>query len=155
MSGPAEIAKKLMEIIPPSMNWIRTEMRMSANEELTVPQFRILASIFRGKNRACDIAKNQGTSQAAMSKMIDGLVERGFVKRESNTDDRRHFHLNLTTIGDAFFKKTRKQTQINLKEKISCLSEKEREDLNRGLIALEKLFLLSLSSKDRDLENER
>jgi DNA-binding MarR family transcriptional regulator len=141
MSEPNEIAKKLMEIIPPSMNWIRTEMRATMNEELTVPQFRILASIFRGNNMACDIAKTQGTSQAAMSKMIDGLVAKGFVKREANIDDRRHFHLNLTSIGDAFFKKTRKHAQANLKEQISCLDEQDRDDLTRGLIALEKLFL--------------
>ena len=98
-------------------------------------------------NMACDIAKTQGTSQAAMSKMIDGLVAKGFVKREANIDDRRHFHLNLTSIGDAFFKKTRKHAQANLKEQISCLDEQDRDDLTRGLIALEKLFL-SARAKD-------
>ncbi|MBC7538916.1 MAG: MarR family transcriptional regulator [Bacteriovorax sp.] len=147
MSEPNEIAKKLLEIIPPSMNWIRTEMRSTMNEELTVPQFRILASIFRGNNVACDIAKTQGTSQAAMSKMIDGLVAKGFVKREANVDDRRHFHLMLTSIGDAYFKKTRKHAQANLKEQISCLDERDRDDLTRGLIALEKLFL---SAREKD-----
>lgn len=141
MSEPNEIAKKLLETIPASMNWIRTEMRSTMDDELTVPQFRILASIYRGKNVACDIAKTQGTSQAAMSKMIDGLVAKGYVKREANIDDRRHFHLNLTNVGDAFFKKTRKHAQSNLKEQISCLDDSDREDLARGLIALEKLFL--------------
>lgn len=148
MSEAREIAKKLMDIIPPSMNWIRTEMRAVMNEELTVPQFRILASIFRGKNVACDIAKTQGTSQAAMSKMIDGLVTRGFVKREANIDDRRHFHLNLTSMGDAFFKKTRKHAQSNLKEQISSLDDNERYELERGLLILEKLFL-SAREKER------
>lgn len=147
MSEPNEIAKKLMDIIPASMNWIRRETRLTANEELTIPQFRILASIFRGRNVACDIAKTQGTSQAAMSKMIDGLVAKGYVKREANIDDRRHFHLNLTSIGDIFFKKTRKHAQTNLKEQIACLDEKDRDDLARGLIALEKL-LLSESVKE-------
>lgn len=147
MSEPNEIAKKLMDIIPPSMNWIRSEMRSTMKEELTVPQFRILASIFRGRNVACDIAKHQGISQAAMSKMIDSLVARGLVEREANEDDRRHFHLVLTNIGDSFFKKTRKSAQANLKEQISCLEQKDREDLERGLIALEKLFL---SARSRD-----
>ena len=143
MSEPNEIAKKLMDIIPASMNWIRREMRSDMKDELTIPQFRILASIFRGKNIACDIAKAQGTSQAAMSKMIDGLVAKGYVKREANIDDRRHFHLNLTSTGDAFFKKTRKHAQGNLKEQINNLDERDRLDLARGLIALEKLFLTS------------
>lgn len=147
MSEPKEIAKKLMDIIPPSMNWIRSEMRSTMKEELTVPQFRTLASIFRGRNVACDIAKHQGISQAAMSKMIDSLVARGLVEREANEDDRRHFHLILTSAGSSFFKKTRKSAQANLKEQISCLEQKDREDLEKGLIALEKLFL---SARARD-----
>ncbi|MGZ3788733.1 MAG: MarR family winged helix-turn-helix transcriptional regulator [Bacteriovorax sp.] len=150
MSEPSEIAKKLMDVIPLSMNWIRAEMRSGigakAKEELTVPQFRILASIYRGRNVACDIAKHQGISQAAMSKMIDSLVVRGLVKREANENDRRHFHLVLTSAGDSFFKKKRKNAQANLKEQISCLEKKDREDLERGLRALEKL-LLSMRSR--------
>lgn len=145
MSEPNEIAKKLMDIIPPSMNWIRAEMRSTMKEELTLPQFRILASIFRGRNVACEIAKHQGISQAAMSKMIDSLVARGFVEREANEDDRRHFHLVLTDEGDSFFKKSRKSAKRSLKEKISCLEQKDRDDLERGLIALEKLFLSARS----------
>lgn len=148
MSEPSELAKKLMEIIPPSMNWIRTEMRSTMNDELSVPQFRILASIFRGRNVACDIAKHQGISQAAMSKMIDSLVARGFVEREANENDRRHFHLILTKAGDTLFKKMRKSTQTNLKEQISCLEQKDRDDLEKGLLALEKLFLSAYSRND-------
>jgi DNA-binding MarR family transcriptional regulator len=144
MSEPNEIAKKLMDIIPPSMGWIRTEMRSAmdsmSKEEVTVPQFRILASIFRGRNVACDIAKHQGISQAAMSKMIDNLVAKGFVDREPNENDRRHFHLVLTSAGDSFFKKARKSAQAHLKEQISHLEEADRRDLEKGLIALEKLF---------------
>lgn len=145
MSEPNELAKKLLDIIPPSMNWIRAEMRSAMKEELSVPQFRIMASIFRGNNVACDIAKHQGISQAAMSKMIDSLVARGFVEREANENDRRHFHLNLTKAGDAFFKKMRKNAQANLKEQISCLGSDDKEELERGLMALEKLFLSARS----------
>ena len=148
MSEPNEIAKKLLDVIPPSMHWIRKEMRSTMNDELTIPQFRILASIFRGNNVACDIAKSQGTSQAAMSKMIDGLVTRGLVKREANKDDRRHFHLNLTASGDAFYKKTRKHAQTNLKEQISNLDKNDRDDLASGLIILEKLFLSAMGKDD-------
>lgn len=140
MSAPNELAKKLMEIIPPSMNWIRSEMRETMKEELSVPQFRILASIFRGRNVACDMAKHQGISQAAMSKMIDSLVVRGFVERVANENDRRHFHLKLTKEGDALFRKMRKHAQGNLKEQIASLKEKEREDLEKGLHALERLL---------------
>ncbi|MDO9182714.1 MAG: MarR family transcriptional regulator [Bacteriovorax sp.] len=130
------------------MNWIRSEMRSNANEELTVPQFRILASIFRGNNIACDIAKVQGTSQAAMSKMIDGLVTRGFVEREANSNDRRHFHLNLTDTGDIFFKKIRKMAQNNLNEQINSLGKSEKDDLARGLAVLEKLFLSAMENEN-------
>ena len=143
MSEPNEIAKKLMDVIPSTMSWVKSEMRTTMDNELTIPQFRILACIFRGNNIACDIAKDQGTSQAAMSKMIESLVSRGFVNREANVDDRRHFHLNLTSMGDAFFKKTRKHAQTNLKEQISHLDNREKQDLDRGLSVLQKLFLIA------------
>ena len=143
MAEAIEIAKKLMDIVPPAMHWIREEMRSESSnseDELSVPQFRIMASIYRGRNVASEIAKHHGISQAAMSKMIDSLVARKFVEREANENDRRHFHLNLTVEGRSFFQKTKSFAQSNLEKQITCLNKNERESLSDGLLVLEKLF---------------
>ena len=143
MSESAEVAKKILDVIPPAMHWVRGEMRTNLGEELSIPQFRIMASIHRGRNIASEIAKYQGISQPAMSKMIDTLVARNFVERVANLHDRRHFHLVLTSEGKSFFQKTRNTTQKKLEKNMSQLDDYEREKLLQGLEILEKVFLLS------------
>ena len=143
MSESADVAKKILDVIPPAMHWVRGEMRTNLGEELSIPQFRIMASIHRGRNIASEIAKYQGISQPAMSKMIDTLVARNLVEREENSNDRRHFHLVLTSEGKFFFQKTRNSTQKKLEKYITHLDDKERDKLYQGLEILEKLFLLS------------
>ncbi len=136
-----KIAKMILEVIPLAMREIRTEMRAAAKSELTVPQFRILASIFRGNDKAKDIATHQGVSQAAISKMIDGLVVRGLVERKQ-AEDRRHYKLSLTEQGQTFFSATQKITQAALRKKIIKMSPEEKLSLESGLKMLQKLLLV-------------
>ncbi len=124
----------------PTMSRIRSEMRSHSPADLSVPQYRILASIYRGRIHVGEIANHQGVSQPAMSKMVDSLVQKGFIERGTENKDRRQVHLKLTKTGEALYKKVREATQENLKSKLSCLTEREQQELELGLKHLEKLF---------------
>jgi DNA-binding MarR family transcriptional regulator len=127
---------------------IRTEMRAASPSDLSVPQYRILGSIYRGQNLAGEIAKHQGVSQPAMSKMIEALVEKGWVRRAVAADgspqqgqDRRRVPLQLTHEGETLYTRIRRIAQKELSRKTSQLSAKDRQELLRGLEQLEKVFV--------------
>ena len=135
------IAKRLLEAIPQSMARIRAEMRSCIPRELTVPDFRILGSIVRGKNLVGDIARYHGVSQPAMSRSVDGLVQSGLIERSKKSPDRRQSPLKLTPKGAALFRRVTKAAERRLSKKVSGLDDKKREALLYGLAQLENIFL--------------
>jgi DNA-binding MarR family transcriptional regulator len=137
-----EVAKKILDVIPHSMRQVGIEMRTMMSDELTIPQFRILGAIYRGNSLVSEIAKLHGVSQAAMSKMVQGLVEKGWVEREPQQDDRRQVKLKLSVKGNSFYQQTRKKAQNSIQEKIEGISKQDLFHLEKGLEALEKIFSL-------------
>lgn len=142
MRDELTIAKRLLEVIPPSMARIRLEMRSCIPRELSVPDFRILASIVRGKNLVSDIARHHGVSQPSMSRSVDGLVKSGLIERSRESADRRQAPLKLTSKGTTLFRKITIAAEHNLSKKVSLLDYKSRRALLDGMIQLEKLFSL-------------
>lgn len=102
------------DIVPGAMRLLRHEMRLEASGILTVPQFRILANINRGLDSINAISKLHGVSQPAMSRMVEGLVERGLVCKEQTDKDRRCYKLSLSGEGAELFKSIRMSTRGRL-----------------------------------------
>ena len=141
MYSDLRIAKRLLEAIPLFMARLRTEMRSSVPSDLSVPHFRILGSIIRGKTLINEIAQYHGVSQPSMSRSVSSLVKRGFIERSHETADRRQSPLRLTKKGLVLFHKIKAATENRLSKKLSLLDAKRRKALLRGLDELESLFL--------------
>jgi DNA-binding MarR family transcriptional regulator len=69
--------------------------------ELTLPQYRLLAMIADGAERASEIAGRLALTKPTVSATIDTLVERGLVTRAAADDDRRAVRLQITVEGGA------------------------------------------------------
>jgi DNA-binding MarR family transcriptional regulator len=69
--------------------------------ELTLPQYRLLAMIGDGAERASQLAGRLALTKPTVSATIDTLVERGFVTRAIVDDDRRALRLQITVEGRA------------------------------------------------------
>lgn len=141
MPQPTDIARRLLDVIPPSMQRLRLEMRSGRSGELTVPQFRVVAAIGRGLTRGSELARHLGVSQAAMSKTLAVLVERGMVRGVTDSEDKRQRELELTRRGLTYYRSARARAQESLGRQIARLSEAERETLKSGLATLEKLLV--------------
>lgn len=139
MTSKQELAKELIATIPPAMWWMRNEMRTMAEPELTVPQFRILANIFRGLTNVCQIARHHGVSQPAMSKMVEALVQRGLIIKTVGAEDRRVVKLSLSPHGLKLYETVKKQTQQKLEQSLKSLNSREKQDLAKGLQVLKQL----------------
>jgi DNA-binding MarR family transcriptional regulator len=67
--------------------------------ELTLSQYRLLALIADGAERASEIAGRLALTKPTVSATIDTLVERGLVTRATADDDRRALRLQITAEG--------------------------------------------------------
>ncbi len=140
METTAVTVKRLLEVIPQSMARIRTEIRSCIPGNLSVPDFRILGSIMRGRNLVSDIARHHGVSQPSMSRSIEGLVRSGLVERGSGASDRRQAPLRLTNKGAALYRKITAAAEQRLHAQVARLDDKTRRALLDGMAGLEQLF---------------
>jgi DNA-binding MarR family transcriptional regulator len=69
--------------------------------ELTLSQYRLLAMIADGAERASQIAGRLALTKPTVSATIDTLAERGLVTRAVADDDRRALRLQITAEGRA------------------------------------------------------
>jgi len=136
-----ECAREVMDVVPPTMRAIREQLRKHRSEFLSVPQFRTLLFINRRRNASLSqVADAIGLTLPSMSALVDGLVKRNFVDRRTHKDDRRRVDLTLTERGEATLTSARKETQQYLKERLSRLSEPERNSVFKGLEILRGIF---------------
>jgi DNA-binding MarR family transcriptional regulator len=140
--SPDECAHELLEVVPPVMRVIRTEMRRQSTPDLSVPQFRVLSYLNRSAGGSLsEVADHIGLTRPAMSVLIDGLVNRKLVTRETDQDDRRRLMLTLTRAGQSLYNAAREHTQAALAARLQALDPAERQALIGSLEHLRGLFM--------------
>ncbi|MHB8632955.1 MAG: MarR family winged helix-turn-helix transcriptional regulator [Thermoplasmatota archaeon] len=88
--------------------FLRAEARLRKPGDLSMPQFRFLHMLrTKPEDSLSAIAEDLGVSPPALSRMVDGLVERGLVERTTASGDRRRVELALTPAGDALMREVR------------------------------------------------
>jgi DNA-binding MarR family transcriptional regulator len=83
---------------------VRTLIRLARMLErgagdLSLPQLRVLAVVDEGGERASQLADRLAVAKPTITAVVDGLVDRGFVKRTADCDDRRATKITLTPAG--------------------------------------------------------
>ncbi len=127
-----------MDVIPKIMQTIRVELRKGRGEELSIPQFRVLAAITCGHCHNKEIGDVLGVSEAAISRMIDGLVTDGLIKKGSNKVDRRLTVLSLTTTGQKFFNMAKAEATARLKTRLESIAVHELDSIIKALRVLKE-----------------
>lgn len=68
---------------------------------VTVQQCVVLQALRDGPSEVGPLAESVGSSPSAMTRLVDGLVKRGWIARERDPNDRRRVHVGLTDEGRA------------------------------------------------------
>src|SRR3954467_2751270 len=84
--------------------YVRTLARLARMLErgagdLSLPQFRVLALVDEGGERASQLADRLAVAKPTVTAVVDGLVDRGYLKRTADCDDRRATKITLTATG--------------------------------------------------------
>src|ERR1700751_3071817 len=134
-----DLAKNILEITPRIIRFIRGEMRKHAEDELTVPQFRVLMKLAREPNCTHqEVAEWMGITAPTLTRMIDTLEKRKLVKRVKDKNDLRKTTLIATALGEKLRQESRGDVQIQLAEKMKDLSADEKKKISDGFAVLAK-----------------
>lgn len=136
-----QVASALLESVPLVMRAIRAQMRGYRTADLSVPQFRALGFLHRRPGASLtDLAEHIGLTVAAASRLVDGLVARGYVARRPSPADRRTLELTVSPPGVAMLEASRARARAHLADLLATLSPEDREAVQRAADILRDLF---------------
>jgi DNA-binding MarR family transcriptional regulator len=131
----------MLDGMPQVMWFIRRQMRQHRTRGMTVPQFRTLVLLDRFPTASLSaVAENLGASLPTASRMVSGLVAKGFVARKAHPTDRRQASLVLTTKGRAALNTARQATQHGMAREIERLGDADRATITRAMGLLAEAF---------------
>jgi DNA-binding MarR family transcriptional regulator len=77
----------------------RGRANQASGQDLSLAQFHLLEPLLDGPHPMGQLAIAAGVASPTASRMLDGLVERGYVERTMSPDDRRVVLVSLTPGG--------------------------------------------------------
>jgi DNA-binding MarR family transcriptional regulator len=123
------------------MRLIRSEMRQYARGQLTVPQFRILIRLNKfSKQSHKELAEWMGVTPATLTRMIDTLVKRRLVSRQTGASDRRLTYLTPTPTGRTLAQKYHDKIDELIHNRINALNQADKDLLKEGIRILSLIF---------------
>jgi DNA-binding MarR family transcriptional regulator len=131
----------MMDGLPPVMWFIRRHMRRHRTAGMSVPQFRAMCVLERNPTANLGaLAELLGASQPTVSRLISGLVTRGYVARKTCSDDRRQCALVLTGKGRLKVEEARTANLGALAEQIAHLDSQTQKTIVDAMKTLSDVF---------------
>lgn len=143
---------------------------IKAHKRITFPEMRksefiVLDMIQRGKIKGkslegvsvSELAKNLLVTTPAVSKILRDMEEKGYIKRETDKNDRRNTIVKVTKKGEQARKETCKRMDLLMQNSINRLGEENTEELIRLLNQLTDFIneeSLNMKTKKQEEEHE-
>lgn len=136
-----ECARAVLDAVPLMMRAIGTHMRTHGGVNLSIPQFRTLLFLRQHEGASIsNLAEHLEIALPSVSKLIDGLVARGMVRRQPHATDRRRVTLALTTVGRHALQASHEAAQHYLSTVLTRLPSSERATVAQAMRALQSVF---------------
>ena len=134
-----DTAREILRIVPLVMRAVAAELRAAG--ELPAPaHFGLLSVLSAQPRNLSELAAVQGVSLPTMSNSITAMVERGWVRRLSQSGDRRVLVIEVTPAGRAAVERDRRAAESHLADVLDPLDATSRRRLQAGLAVLSKVF---------------
>jgi len=149
-----QCAANVMDTFHAMMHAIRPEKRKSPSSDLSMQQFRALITMKHHEGASLSLmSEHLGATISATSKLIDGLVERGYIRRDTDTDDRRKLILALTEPGEKALESVHLEAISRLARRLVALSPGERSMVDLAMDLL-RSALVSTQPADSAAQQE-
>jgi len=107
-----------------------------ALDDMTLPQFRVLSLISSSPERASRIAEKAAVSRPSLTGLLDGLEQRGWVRRVGVLGDRRGVGLEVTPEGRGALRAAERAAAEQLGVLLREVDADERGTVLEGLALL-------------------
>ena len=143
-ANAAEIADRLHSA---AIHLLRRLRRVDEAAGLSAPQLSALSVIvFGGPLRLGDLARAEQVRPPSMTRIVDELVAKGLVRRETDKSDRRVIHLSATAKGGRIMTEGRSRRVQMLADTLKPLSVAERRTLAEAVALLERTIHENLAA---------
>ncbi len=106
-----------------------------ACEDLSLAQYRVLAMVATGDARASKLADRLAVGRPTVTAVVDGLVERDYLRREAVPGDRRSARIVVTDAGRTALASAEDAMSARLEHLLGAVSD--RDAFVRGLSEIE------------------
>ncbi|CAB3642414.1 MarR family winged helix-turn-helix transcriptional regulator [Achromobacter pestifer] len=111
--------------------------RELAPYELTTPQYVVLNCLAKGWGRTLsDFCRVLAYDSGAMTRLLDRIVAKGFIRRVENESDRRSYLIELTESGQAMLPQALAATEVAMGRLLAGFSEDDADTLHKLLSRL-------------------
>ena len=101
--------------------------------ELSPSQYRLLVFLVESPAAATVLAQRLDVTRPSLTALVDGLVQRGFVTRTADPDDRRRVTHEISDAGRDIVTTADEAIRTRLEHLASHLTPKQRVTANSGL----------------------
>jgi DNA-binding MarR family transcriptional regulator len=136
-----ECAKEVIDVVPSVTFVIREIAAKNLLEGLTLPQLRAMGIIRKRPNESLSmISLHLSLTVSSVSRLIDGLVDRGLVLRQTVPDNRRQVSLSLTAAGDKVLDALHVLIEERIADRLTHATDEELAQVSAGLKVLGRLM---------------
>lgn len=138
-ANPAlERAFQALRLTPRFHRWATTRVAQGQLDHgLNLPQLVLLYRLGEGVTSPAELARRLLVTPAVVTKLVDRLARRGYVRREPDPDDRRRVRLVLTPSGRRVCEGVERELAVELAARLVTLSAAELDALGDALGLLE------------------
>lgn len=145
---PEETARAMLEVFPNLGRLMHVRMRETGEEEATFMQMGVLARIQEGRMTTSDLAKMRKVSLQSASVLVQALVDRGWLTRTPDPNDRRQQLLEVTPEGAERARAVRDQMIGLIAAVVHDLTPEELQAASVFLPALHRVITTQLHPDD-------
>lgn len=137
-----QVALHIVETLPRMFKTVKQRLRSNdpSCRELGDSQMWTLRMLAEGKQVTSELAHHFNVTTPTMTRIVDGLVNKGLVERRHDPEDRRRIYLEVTAKGTKSAKKAHEQFRATLADYLSPLSSEQLEDIMRAFAHLKSLL---------------
>lgn len=151
----SDTAAELLKVVPLINRIIVDEVRREAGQDTTMPQYRVLQYLSSGPMSLSDLARKRRVSLQSMGELAQALVERGWVARKPNPDDRRQQFLELTRQGRRHHERAQDNMLRRLTPVMAGLAPEEHRAVRVALHALHRVLAQAPDEAEKILDEVR
>lgn len=143
----ASIEDAVTQIIATMPRMFKTIKHQARSTDATAPaqdlgetQTWVLYALATGTQLTGELARRFHVTTPTITRMVDSLVERGYVERRPDREDRRRIYLELTEAGSQVARYTHEQFRASVERFLSPLAEWQLADIVRACGHLQSLL---------------